>query len=458
MGNRPPFPSGGCALVVGLGIAGSTTARHLRGRKWEVTVIEDNPSQASRTRFKALEAPGIKMIDIKMIERPSESTVRDLVEACDLVVPSPGVAASHRSIVLAQALEKKVCSEFELAAHWSEIPVVAITGTNGKTTVTTLIDEMFKASGLRSIAAGNTDLPLIAAVDEVILGPVDLDVVVVEASSFRLAFTESFHPKVGVWLNVAEDHLDWHETMESYIEAKSKIWANQTHEDVAIACADDPLVMEAASKVHSTLITFGHDKGDWRVDGSRLRMPDGSTLIEIDELWRKLPHDLTNVMAASAAALAGGATMEGVLDALHSFRGLPHRVSLVGQHRGIDYYDDSKATDPHATLAAIRSFDSVVLIAGGRNKGLDLSVLSSESRHLRAVVAIGEAAGEIIEIFNGKVPVKSAHTMREAVVLASDFAQQGDSVLLSPGCASFDWYSSYGERGDDFARCFGELS
>ncbi len=448
MEDESSFPAGSHVLVIGFGVAGEAATVHLNSRGCAVTVIEDRPTESGRNRFRDIETS-----TMRFVEEPDESKLAMLVEECDLVLPSPGVPAGHEAIVLAQARNIPIWSEFELASHWSSIPIIAITGTNGKTTVTTLVESMLSASGLRTLAAGNTDLPLIAALNDE-----TLDVIVVEASSFRLAFTESFHPRVAVWLNVSEDHLDWHKTMDAYVEAKSKVWSSQEPGDVAIACADDPTVMAAASNVRSTLITFGYNQGDWRVDGKRLVQPDGSTLIKIDELWRALPHDLTNALAASAAALAGGATLEGVVGALRDFRGLPHRVSLVGQHRGISYYDDSKATDPHAVLAALRGFDSVVLVAGGRNKGIDLSVLATESARLRSVVAIGEAADEIVASFAAGVPVTVASSMDDAVRLAAQYAQQGDVVLLSPGCASFDWYRSYGERGDDFARAVDELT
>jgi UDP-N-acetylmuramoylalanine--D-glutamate ligase len=346
-----------------------------------------------------------------------------------------------------------VWSEFELAARWSTLPMVAITGTNGKTTVTTLVERMLAASGMRTVAAGNNDLPLVDA----LAAEADLDVVVVEASSFRLAFTERFCPAVATWLNQAEDHLDWHEDVEHYASAKARVWAAQGPDQVAVANAEDQAVMTAAATVRSRLVTFGLERGDWHVEGDRLVAPDGSTLIEVGALWRALPHDLTNSLAAAATALAAGASLDAVRSTLTSFRGLPHRLSLVAEHEGVSFFDDSKATDPHAALTAVAGFASVVLIAGGRNKGLDLSALRVVAARLRAVVAIGEAAGEIERVFTGRLPVAVAASMDEAVAAARRFAKAGDAVLLSPGCASFDWYSSYRERGDDFARAVTDL-
>ena len=431
------------ALVIGLGVAGASAARRLAQRGWQVTVVEDRPSESTRVRAASLPA------GVALVEQPSDLAA--LVLASDVVVPSPGVPIGHPAIQLALAAGTRVWTEFELAARWSDVAMVAITGTNGKTTVTTLVESMLRASGLRTVAAGNTDLPLVDAIEE------ELDVIVVEASSFRLEFTETFRPAVAVWLNLAEDHLDWHPSMDAYAAAKARIWAAQEPGDVAIVNAEDPVVLAASASAPSRVVTFGMDAGDWHVAGGQLVAPDGSPLLAVDELWRSLPHDCTNALAAAAAALEAGATRDGVRAALRDFRGLPHRLVLVGDHGGVRYYDDSKATDPHATLAAIRSFDSAVLIAGGRNKGLDLSVLAGEVARLRAVVAIGEAAPEIEAAFTGRVPVTLADSMGDAVAAACAAARPGDAVVLSPGCASFDWYRNYGERGDDFARHVREL-
>jgi UDP-N-acetylmuramoylalanine--D-glutamate ligase len=183
-----------------------------------------------------------------------------------------------------------------------------------------------------------------------------------------------------------------------------------------------------------------------------LLLPDGSVLATGAELFRALPHDLTNALAAAACALEAGLPLGAVQEALRAFRGLPHRVALVGEAGGVRYYDDSKATTPHAAAAALAGFESVVLICGGRNKGLDLGVLAGAAANVRSVVAIGDAADEVSAAFAGVRPVRRAASMDDAVRSAAELASPGDTVLLAPGCASFDWYGSYGERGDDFAR------
>lgn len=433
------------ALVVGLGIAGAASARALAARGWVVTATDDQLAPPAAERARVLADLGVATV-----ARPDDVELSALVAAADVVVPSPGVPFAHPALVDARRRGIPVWSEFELAARWApELPLVAVTGTNGKTTVVTLIAAMLQASGRRTAAVGNTDVPLVDVLDG------SLDIAVVEASSFRLEFTETFAPAVAVWLNFAPDHLDWHPSLEHYRAAKAKVWSSQGADDVAIASIDDPVVAAAAQGLRSRVETFGLTAGDWRQEGDHLVGPPGR-LLAVAELARALPHDVTNALAAAAAAAAAGADLDAVRAVLQAFRGLPHRLALVGEHGGVRWYDDSKATVPAATATAVAAFDSVVLIAGGRNKGLDLGALASVAGRVRHVVAIGEAADDIALAFEGRSPVTRATSMDEAVVVAAGAAEQGDVVLLSPGCASFDWYGSYGERGDDFARAVAE--
>ena len=383
-------------------------------------------------------------LDIELVEAPSAGTLAGLAGGADLVVVSPGVPAHHPVFTLGD--QAHVVSEVEVAAGWARTPLVVVTGTNGKTTVTTLVRRMLADSGVRALVAGNIGVPLADAVDG------DADVLVVEVSSFQLAFTERFRPRVAVWLNVAANHLDWHPTVAHYVESKARIWANQSDGDLAVANAEDPVVMAAAASAPAPVVTFGLAHGSYRVEDGALVSPAGERIVGAEELPRAFPHDLVNALAASAAALAGGATLEGCGVALRNFAGLPHRLELVGDSGGVRYLDDSKATTPAAVLAALSGLDSAVLIAGGRNKGLQLRSLRDGADRVRAVVAIGEAVPEIEAAFAGVSPVVTAASMDDAVGLAGDLARPEDVVLLSPGCASFDWYRSYAERGDDFAR------
>ncbi len=425
-------------VVVGMGVTGEAVARWLLDRGEAVVVVEDHPTAAAMARAKS--------IGVNLVNEPSAENLAQLVRDSTMVVPSPGVPVSHPVFAVAEQAGVPIVSEVELAAERAVVPIVAITGTNGKTTVTTLTTNMLQQSGLEAAAAGNIGRPLIEA------AAAAMGLLVVEVSSFQLQFTNKFRPAVAVWLNLSEDHLDWHPSMAHYAAAKARVWANQGAGDVAIVNADDQAVMAASARVPAgvRIVTFG-TTGDWRVQDGRLQGPDGQVIAEVDELPRRLPHDLANALAAAAAASAAGASVAGMRDALRSFRGLPHRVELIGEAGGVRFYDDSKATTPASVLAALAGLDSVVLIAGGRNKALDLSALVAGADHIRAVVAIGESAAEVGKAFAGTRPVIMASSMEDAVSEARRLARPGDAVLLSPGCASFDMYPNYGARGDHFA-------
>jgi UDP-N-acetylmuramoylalanine--D-glutamate ligase len=278
----------------------------------------------------------------------------------------------------------------------------------------------------------------------------EVELFVVEASSFRLGHTAHWAPAVAAWLNFAPDHLDVHRDLDAYEAAKARIWVDQGPDDVAVVNAEDPVVARHGGAARRR--TFGlTGREDATVRGGELVI-DERRLIGVADLRRALPHDRANGLAAALVAGALGASDADVAASLAAFDGLPHRVQLVGSRAGVRWYDDSKATTPHATGAAVDAFDGVVLIAGGRNKGLGLAGLLGARGTVRAVVAIGEAADDVARAVEGRVQVDRAASMSDAVARAGALARAGDVVLLSPGCASFDWYSSYGERGDDFTR------
>ena len=324
---------------------------------------------------------------------------------------------------------------------------MAITGTNGKTTVTMMVTDALTRSGLATEAVGNTEIPLVTAIEDPAV-----EVFVVEASSFRLAHSGSFRPRVATWLNFAPDHLDAHATLADYEAAKAAIWADLAEGGVAIANADDPVVIRHLPPDRAIERFSVEDRtAEWHVADGSLIGPDGP-LMAIEELARSQPHDVQNAVAVAATATAAGARPEAIAAALREFRGLPHRLELVGEWDGVRWFNDSKATVPQATEAAVGGFASVVLIAGGRNKGLALDGLARLAPPVHHVVAIGEAADEVAAAFGPSVPVTRADSMLEAVQAAQAAAEPGDAVLLSPGCTSFDWYASYGDRGTDFAR------
>ncbi len=390
--------------------------------------------------------------------RPDDDRLAALLTAAERVVPAPGVPETHRLFDAARRAGRPVASELELAYEWEQDrpggarPMVAVTGTDGKTTTTLWAVEMLGAAAVRAVAAGNTDVPLVAALD------LDVDAFVVECTSFRLAWTEAFRADAAAWLNLAPDHLNWHASMDTYTAAKARLFSQQRTDDVAIGFAADPVVMEHLRRAPARHRTFGLTGADYHVDGhgagARLVGPRGE-LGRVTDLRRALPHDLTNGLAAAALVLeAGLAEPAAVAAGLASFVGPPHRIELVGEAAGVRWYNDSKATTPHAASVAIRAFDRVVLIAGGLNKGLDLAPMAAEAARVTAVVAIGEAAPVVGATFAGAAPVVTAASMAEAVERAGAAARPGDVVLLSPGCASFDWYpdGGYPARGDDFRR------
>jgi UDP-N-acetylmuramoylalanine--D-glutamate ligase len=433
-------------LLHGIGVTNAAAARALAAHGRAVALSDDGEPPAAFTLADELGVP--------LHVRPDEGDLRRLVDAADAVLPAPGLPERHPQFALAEAAGRPVLSEFDLAGAWDDRPVLAVTGTNGKTTVTTLVEQMLVHSGVPTAAVGNLEVPLVEAVAD----PVP-SVFVVEASSFRLAHSRHFAPSVGTWLNFAPDHLDVHRTLDDYRRAKARIWSDQDALATAVANAEDPVVAAAADELPASgpkVVRYGLVPAqdgrpvDYHQSGDELLGPDGTVLAAVGDLWRSLPHDRSNALAAAATALAGGATVAGVRAALGAFRGLPHRVELVGERDGVRWYDDSKATAPHATLAAVRGFGSVVLVAGGRNKGLDLGALGEASDHVAAVVGIGEAGDDVVAAFPDR-PGRRAATMADAVTAAAELARTGDVVLLSTGCASFDWYGSYAERGDDFA-------
>ena len=434
-------------LVYGLGVAGRSMVRAWIGRGGEVVAVDDDASDSASNEMRTL--------GVELVAAPDDKRLSELVSWSTLVAPAPGIPEGHSLFAHAGRLDRRVATELDIAYEWEQEraggprPMVAVTGTDGKTTTTMLAAAMIGAAGRSTVACGNTDVPLIDALT------LDVDCFVVEATSFRLAFDRSFRAEAAAWLNLAPDHLDWHESMATYEAAKARIWTAVRPADVAIGWTGDPVVMRHLGRVPCRRVTFGADHGDYRVRDGRLVSPDGD-IAEIASMRRSLPHDVTNALCASALVMESGlADRRAVAETLADFVAPKHRIELVGVAEGISWFDDSKATTPHAVVTALRGFDDVVLIAGGRNKGLDLSEIASEASRIRAVVAIGDSADDIASVFEGVRPVEVADSMSDAVARARRLASS--AVLLSPGCTSYDWYDGYARRGDDFARCVAGL-
>ena len=434
--------SGAPVLLVGFAVTNQAVCAQLIERGHRVVATDDAVDEQLRSQAAAL--------GVDLRERPAADDWLALLPDARAVVPTPGLPESHPALGAAVASGTPVVSEFDLAQRWDPRPTLAVTGTNGKTTVTVLVAAMLEASGIAVSVAGNTETPLVEAIRDP-----QPAAFVVEASSFRLGHSRCFRPSVGAWLNFAPDHLDVHASLDSYEKAKAALWHRADEHTTAVVNRDDPVVV-SHTPGKGRVVAYGLTTGDYRVSDGAL-WAGSEKLADIAELCRSQPHELSNQLAAAAVAMAGGAHLPGVRTALREWTGLPHRMTLVADHGGVRYYDDSKATTPHAVRAAVRSAGPVVLIAGGRNKGLDLGPLAEVADGVRAVVTIGEAASEVERAFAGRCPATPAESMDEAVRLAAERARIGDAVLLSPGCASFDWYGSYAERGDHFAQLVREM-
>lgn len=429
-------------MVMGLGITGRAVATALRRRDIDVIALDDRISDELRS--------WAETNDLN-VQAPDQVDMTSVLATVDGVLPAPGLPDHHPLFAAVEQSQAAIMSEFDLAARWDDRPVAAVTGTDGKTTVVTLVERMLEQSGISAKAVGNTDTPWVEAIDDP-----STQVFVVEASSFRLAHSQRFSPNVGTWLNFGPDHLDAHRDLDAYESAKAAIWSDLEPHALAVANRDDPVVRAHTSSAGAaTVETFGAgeppsvaDHGV--VDG--VLVSGGHELVSVSDLARTLPHDIMNGLAASATAQRVGANPTAVAEVLRNFAGLEHRVEFIAEIDGVRYVNDSKATTPHAAAAALGGFDSVVLLAGGKNKGLSFDDMTAHADRIAHVVAIGDAASDIHAAFDGLAPITIATTMAQAVAQASDAAKPGDVVLLSPACASYDWYRSYVHRGEDFAQ------
>jgi UDP-N-acetylmuramoylalanine--D-glutamate ligase len=434
------------ALVYGVAVAGDALAHALAQRGWTVLAADDAPTDAKRARAAAFGA--------ELVAAPDDATVARLLATAEMLCPAPGVPEHHRVITAAVAAGVPIRTEIDLAYEWEQErpggprPMLAVTGTDGKTTTTFMAAHMLATAGHRPAAVGNTEVPLVTALAD------DVDVFVVECSSFRLNWLQHFRAEAAVWLNLAPDHQNWHPSLAAYEAAKARVWANRRPGDVAIGNAEDPVVLRNLQAAGGTIRTFGRATGDYRVVDGHLVGPRGA-IADVASMSRSLPHDLTNALAAAALVLESGlATPVDVAAALATFHHPPHRIEPLGEVGGVRWFNDSKATTPHAALTAIRGFERIVLLAGGRNKGLDLASLATEHARVKAVIGLGEAGPEVAGAFAPHCPVQVATDMADAVARAAAIAEPGDVVLLSPACASFDWYpdGGYPARGEDFRR------
>jgi UDP-N-acetylmuramoylalanine--D-glutamate ligase len=433
------------ALVIGLGASGRAAARVLAAAGVEVTVADDVPDHPAASE---LAAEGFRLA-------LGRAPVEVLDEGYGLVVPSPGVPEHAPVLRAAERAGIEIWSEPELGLRLHPHRLLAVTGTNGKTSTTELLAAMVATSGIPAVACGNIGRPVTeAAANE----PPDT-VLVAELSSFQLRYAWRLRANVGVLLNIAPDHLDWHADLVAYARAKSRLWVGQTADDWAVANLDDVLASQlrdaAVGRAASFSATQGVDLGVGR-EGDQLvfRGQDGrrEVVIVLDELISQAPHHVANVAAAATVAILAGVDLGSIRAAARRFTPGRHRLEPITEARGVTFVNDSKATNVHATAAALEAFPSIVWIAGGRAKGVDLTSLSEHLGRVRAAVLIGEAAEELAAVCRSAgVPAVLAASIEVAVSQAAELARPGDAVVLSPACASFDQFDDYADRGERFA-------
>jgi len=432
--------------VIGCGVTGRAAVRYALHKGAEVFISDSRDSD----RFAQEEA---SLINLPGVHWEAGGHTEAFLAKADLVLVSPGIPPQNPLLLRLQEMGLPVLGELAVAAGQIAKPVIAVTGTNGKTTVTTLIGEMLTRAGKKVFVGGNIGTPLY----DYLTDPADYDIVVVEVSSFQLASAGAFAPTVGVLLNVTPDHVDWHGSVARYRDAKMALFANQSEQNLAIVSGDDPLCDVGDQKIWGRIHRFGQGQENEAVvspDAIVVRLDGQSFHFDLAGTYFSGMLGAGNCAAAILAALDVGCSVEEINETITGFQGLPHRLQLVAEIDGVQFIDDSKATNTGAVLGALRQCNTgVILIAGGRDKGDDYSLLrSAVVEKVQSVVLIGEAAELIEKALTGVVPLFRVGSMQEAVQKAAEMAKKGETVLLSPACASFDMFRSYGHRGEVFAN------
>src|SRR5437588_3951426 len=436
-------------LVVGLGRSGVASALFVKSRGAVVTVSDAKSEDQLREEIPALLDQGIAVETGGHGERTFQNQ--------DLSVVRPGVPVDAEPIMQARALGQNVIGEIELAAEFLQGEIVAITGSNGKTTTTTLTGEILASGGLKTLVGGNIGTPAISLVDQA----TPESVTVLEVSSFQLETVRTFHPNIAVVLNVTPDHLDRHRTLSAYVDAKARIFENQQPDDFAVLNADDPTCVELGGRTRAHVFWFSRKKevetGAYVGNGRIMFRRNGAKVevIPVNEIPLKGAHNLENVLAAICCGALLGCDAGKIRAAVRNFKAVEHRLEYVTTIRGVEYYNDSKATNVDATIKALESFPAGVhLILGGKDKGSDYTVLNELLRQrVRRVYTSGTAAEKIRSQIKDAAEVVAAGSLDSAVKQAAASAQSGEVVLLAPACASFDQFQNYEHRG----RVFKEL-
>jgi len=446
--------SGKRILVIGLGRTGVATARFLLDKGARVMIADEKP--VSELGDAADVFTGL--VDVELGIRQDDT---DVLSRTDMIVPSPGVPPFNTLLVEGLRMGIPILSELELASGYLKKPAIAITGTNGKTTTTSLLGRILEHCGKKVFVGGNIGNPLISYVN----GRQEDDYAVIEVSSFQLQWVRNFHPFIAMLLNVSCDHADYHGSFEEYRSVKERIFARQGEGDLAILNADDPVSTDLSKGLSAEHVSFFSSsqrlKDGMFIDGEflRYRSAGQDEKYPIRSIGLKGAHNLENVMSAVLAARMCGCSPVEIIDVLEGFTGIPHRIEFAGAVDGVEYYNDSKGTNVDAVHRALESFPGpVVLLMGGRYKGGDFGILAEIIREkVKMLIVFGEAGREIDSIIGGITRTEIAGNLKNAVNMARGNSSSGDIVLLSPGCSSFDEFKNYEERGNVFKDMVGQM-
>jgi UDP-N-acetylmuramoylalanine--D-glutamate ligase len=439
-------------VVIGMGKTGVATAKFLGKQGARVRVTDEKPFDQWNGEFKQIARE--KWLEI------GDYNTRILTGAC-FVVPSPGVPPDNTLLVEALKRNIPVISEIELAYWVLKVPVIAVTGTNGKTTTTTLLGEILRCSGKKVFVGGNIGTPLIEYAE----GPQEDDFTVAEISSFQLQWIRKFRPFIAILLNITCDHINYHGSFAEYSRIKKRVFANQTKEDFAILNAADPEQEDLDRIIDAHVMKFSSKrllkKGIFIKNNNIVLRMSGAKEEQYPLSIINLPglHNVENVMAAIMAARFCGCSQKNIIEAVAAFRGLPHRIEFAGEKNSIKFYDDSKGTNVGSVVRALETFaQPVILLLGGRDKDGDFETLNPMlAAKAKKVILFGEARDRIASLIGKDVQTLKKTKLKEAIESAYKNAQPGDVILLSPGCASFDEFANYKERGNFFKDVVGNL-
>ena len=433
-------------VILGLALSGAAAAK-LAVRQGADVFVSDNQDtlalQGTLTDLKALSIPG---------ELGQHS---DQIYDADLWIISPGIAQDSELVQKAQSNDIPIVSEIEFSSWFTTAPILAITGSNGKTTTAHLLAEMIQTDDLHGALAGNVGIPFAEMVLEDLENPDPKRVWVLEISSFQMEFIEHFKPYIAIFLNITPDHLNRYPSMKEYIAAKMNMWSRQTAEDFIVYNADDTILVEEIAESTSRKIAFGlghHPEAIFQPNRTKIYTEEHATLIEMNQLALPGKHNLANALAAATAAHLMGVPNKSIAATMSQFSGVPHRLEPIAEINGVTYINDSKATNLDAVQVALESFTQpIILLLGGLDKGGDFrSLLPHTHNNLKEVIAFGQAKELILTALRDAVRSTSVMDLKEALELAQNCSQPGDVVLLSPGCASFDQFENFEERGDHF--------